>query len=124
MKIKYSSFDEYINNQPEKQKKALLELADCILDAAPNAIKIINYNIPAFALTEEGKRDQQIMIAAYKTHLGFYPHPTTIEYFFDKLSEFKKAKGSVQFPLSTPLPKELIIEMVTYRVKLINNQKS
>jgi hypothetical protein len=41
----------------------------------------MNYKIPAFALVEEGKRDQQIMIAGFLKHVGFYPHPDVIEAF-------------------------------------------
>ena len=107
----YTSFDEYLDDQPEEIKKVLLELTDYILEAVPRAVKMINYNILAFALVEGGKRDQQIMIAGFKKHIGFYPHPTTMEHFWDKLDGYKKARGSVQFPLSHPLPKELIIEM-------------
>ena len=80
---------------------------------------MMNYNIPAFALIEGGKRDQQIMIAGYKKHLGFYPHPSAIENFLDELKVYKVGKGSVQFPVSKPLPKDLIIKMVNYRKGLI-----
>ncbi|RAJ08964.1 hypothetical protein LV92_03182 [Arenibacter echinorum] len=59
------------------------------------------------------------MIAGYKTHVGFYPHPTTIEKFNSELSNFKKGKGSVQFPLNKSLPKELIESMVAYRMELL-----
>ena len=36
-----------------------------------------------------------------------------------KLEDYNKGKGSVQFPINKPLAKELIIEMVTYRVSLL-----
>ncbi len=117
------SFDEYLEGQSEEAKKVLLALRDHILTAVPSAIQLMNYNIPAFALIEGGKREQQIMIAGYKRHVGFYPHPTTMEYFWDQLDGYKKAKGSVQFPLSKPLPKELIIKMVKYRKGLIDKQQ-
>ncbi len=60
------------------------------------------------------------MIAGYKNHIGFYPHPTTMEKFDSELSEYKKGKGSVQFSLDKPLPKDLIIRMVKYRKELLN----
>ena len=113
----FSTFDEYIENQSDDVKEFLLELTECILSVVPDATKMINYNIPSFALIDGGKRDQQIMIAGYKKHVGFYPHPTTIEKFWDELDGYKKAKGSVQFPLSKPLPKQLITEMVKFRKK-------
>jgi len=116
----FISVDEYFEAQPEKTKNALLELKEFILKAKPNATELLNYNIPAYALTEGGKREQQIMIAGYKKHVGLYPHPTTMEKFDSELSEYKRAKGSVQFPLDKPLPKELIVKMIEYRLSLLN----
>ncbi len=69
-----------------------------------------------------GKRVEQIMIAGYKKHVGLYPHPTTMEKLDTELSAYKQAKGSVQFPLDKPLPKELIEKMIRYRMELLNKQ--
>ncbi|WP_194766299.1 iron chaperone [Tamlana sp. I1] len=118
-KVAFKTVDEYFNSQPENSRKALLELKACILKAAPYATELLNYNIPAYALVKHGKREQQIMIAGYKNHVGFYPHPSTIEKFDSELSAFKRAKGSVQFPLNKPLPKDLIVRMVKYRMALL-----
>ena len=119
----YKTIDDYINDQPNGTKEALINLKDCILEAAPDAEELFNYNIPAFALVKNGKREQQIMIAGYKKHVGFYPHPTTIERFSNKLSIYKKGKGSIQFPIDKPIPCDLIIEMVQYRRKLLRGDK-
>ena len=115
----YNSVADYINAQPQQTKNALLELKDCILKVEPNATELLNYNIPAYALVRNGKREQQIMIAGYKKHVGLYPHPTTMEKFESELTKYKRGKGSVQFPLDKPLPIELIIRMVEYRKKLL-----
>jgi uncharacterized protein YdhG (YjbR/CyaY superfamily) len=53
--------------------------------------------------------------AAFKHHIGFYPAPRGIKAFKDKLSIYKGAKGSVQFPLDQPLPPELIARIVRFR---------
>lgn len=116
----YKSVEEYFNSQPEKTKNALLELKKCILKVAPNATELFNYNIPAYTLINDGKREQQIMIAGYKKHVGFYPHPTTMEKFESELIEYKRGKGSVQFPLDKPLSTKFIERMVNYRMKLLN----
>lgn len=108
--------DAYISAQPNDARRALEELRSCILLAAPNVSELMNYNIPAFALVADGKRDQQVMIAGYARHVGFYPHPGVIKAFADRLFEYKFAKGSIQFPLNMPIPKELVIEMVKYRL--------
>ena len=118
-KKEYHSITEYIEDQPRLTQKALHELRSYILEVAPDAVEMFNYNIPAFSLIEGGKRDQQIMMAGYKKHVGLYPHPTTIEQFAEELKGYKQGKGSVQFPLNQPLPKDLIIRMVSYRKKLV-----
>jgi uncharacterized protein YdhG (YjbR/CyaY superfamily) len=123
VKDNISDFNNYLKNQPEMTKNALIELRSYILEAAPDAIELINYNIPAFALIEGGKRDEQIMIAGYKNHIGFYPHPDTIEAFKIKLTAYKYAKGSIQFPLNKPITEELVIDMVKYRQLQINHTK-
>lgn len=116
---KFNSVEEYFNGQPEMTKTALIELRKCILDVAPDAIEMFNYNIPAYALVKGGKRDQQIMIAGYKKHVGLYPHPTVMEKFDSELDKYKKGKGSVQFPLDKPLPTDLIKRMIKYRIELL-----
>ncbi|MDY7396150.1 DUF1801 domain-containing protein [Aureibaculum sp. 2210JD6-5] len=116
---KFKTVDDYFNALPEETKKVLIELKKCILNVKPNATELFNYNIPAYTLVEGGKREHQIMIAGYKTHVGFYPHPTTMEKFDSELSEYKRGKGSVQFPLDRLLPKDLIESMVKYRLEQI-----
>jgi uncharacterized protein YdhG (YjbR/CyaY superfamily) len=108
--------DAYIAAQPPEVQRALEELRACIWKAAPGVSELMNYNIPAFALVNGGKRDKQIMIAGYSRHVGFYPHPDTIEAFADQLAAYKCAKGSIQFPLNKPIPKALVIKMVKYRL--------
>lgn len=122
-KVEFKNVDEYFETQPKNVREKLLELKECILKVEPNATELLNYNIPAYALVENGKREQQIMIAGYKKHIGFYPHPTTMEKFDSELSEYKRAKGSVQFPLDKPMPKELITRMIKYRTELIKKKK-
>ncbi len=112
--------DDYFQAQPENTRKALLELKACILSVKPDATELLNYNIPAYALTENGKSAEQIMIAGYKKHVGLYPHPTTMEKFDAVLSAYKRAKGSVQFPLDKPLPNGLIMRIIKYRMVLLN----
>ncbi|QEN04755.1 DUF1801 domain-containing protein [Thiospirochaeta perfilievii] len=117
----FKTIDDYISAQPEGTKEALITMKQCILKALPDVEELFNYNIPAFALVKNGKIEQQIMIAGYKKHVGFYPHPTTIEKFYDRLTDFKQGKGSIQFPIDKPIPCDLIIEMVKYRKQLINS---
>lgn len=118
-KIVFMTVEDYFEAQPEKTRQALLELKKCILKVVPDAVELVNYNIPSYALIKGGKRDQQIMIAGYKNHVGLYPHPTTMKQFDKELQDFKKGKGSVQFPINKPLPTSLIEKMIEFRKNLL-----
>ena len=119
----FETIDDYIASQPEAVRKALHELRSIIKEAVPDAVEILNYKIPAFNLVPNGKRDQQIMMAGYARFVGLYPFPTTMEKFADELKGFKQGKGSVQFPLDKPLPRDLIIRMVKFRKEELAGQR-
>ena len=55
-------------------------------------------------------------ILLLKNHIGFYPIPSGIDAFKEELAEYKKGKGSIQFPIDKPLPYELISKIVKLRV--------
>lgn len=118
----FGTIDDYIASQPEEAQKVLQELRCIIKEAAPDAVEILNYKVPSFILVPNGKRDQQIMMAGYANFVGFYPFPTTMAAFSDELKDYKQGKGSVQFPLNKPLPKDLIIRMVKFRKEEIQKE--
>ena len=111
----FETIDDYIANQSEEAQVILKELRSIINKAVPEAIEVKNYKVPTFTLVPNGKRDQQIMIAAYAKFVSFYPFPTTMAKFSEELKDFKQGKGSIQFPFNKPLPKDLISQMVKYR---------
>ncbi len=111
----FKTIDDYINSQPNEAQSVLQELRRIIKEAAPEATEVLNYKVPSFTLVADGKRDQQIMIAGYAKFVSLYIFPTTMEAFSDQLKAYKQGKGSVQFPLNKPLPKDLIIKMVKSR---------
>ena len=111
----FATVDDYIAHQPEERQAILKELRSIIKEAAPDALEILNYKVPTFTLVPGGKRDQQIMFACYAKFVSFYPFPSTITAFSDELKAYKQGKGSVQFRLDKPLPKDLIMRMVRFR---------
>ena len=118
----YESINEYIDEFPADVQSKLYELRTCILNIVPEAEELFNYGIPAFAFVEGGKREDQVMIAGYKNHVGFYPHPTTIEHFSEELKSYKIGKGSVQFQINEELPVNLIKSMLKFRYELIKTK--
>lgn len=107
----YTTIDEYIAQCPADIRETLHTLRKVIKDAAPGAQEKISYQMPAFAL-----HGNLVYFAAFKNHIGFFPTPGGIEAFKEELSQYKGAKGSVQFPLDKPMPYDLIVRIVKYRV--------
>jgi uncharacterized protein YdhG (YjbR/CyaY superfamily) len=105
------TIDEYMAGFPEGTQSALREMRKLIAESAPNAVETMSYAIPTFDLN--GKH--LVHFAGFDKHIGFYPTPSGIEAFKDELAPYKSAKGSVQFPLSQPLPNDLIRRMVAFR---------
>ena len=81
-------------------------------EIAPEATGIISYGIPTFRL-----QGNLVHFGAYPHHISFYPAFSGIEAFKDRLFEYKRSKGTVQFPLERPIPYDLLREMVVFRVK-------
>jgi uncharacterized protein YdhG (YjbR/CyaY superfamily) len=108
----YKNIDEYIATFPPEIQTLLSQLRVAIHEAAPEAEETISYQMPAFR-----QNGALVYFAAFKDHIGFFPTPTGIETFKDKLSGYKTSKGTIQFPLDQPLPLDLIKEIVRARVK-------
>jgi uncharacterized protein YdhG (YjbR/CyaY superfamily) len=105
------SVDDYISGFPGSTRELLNQIRDTIKNAAPEAEELISYRMPAFRF-----HGMLVWFAGYKNHIGFYPASTGIKAFDTELSGYKRAKGSVQFPLDKPLPLELIAKIVRFRV--------
>ena len=118
---KFKSVDEYLKSQPEDTRKTLVALRALIMDAVPDATELLNYDIPAYALVKGGKRDKQIMIAGYKTFVGFYTGNGILEHFSKELEGYTVGKASVQFPNNQPLPKSLIVQIIEFKKKILSN---
>jgi uncharacterized protein YdhG (YjbR/CyaY superfamily) len=110
--IKFSSIDEYIDAFEEPTQRMLIQLRNLIKVLAPDAQEVISYNMPAFKY-----HGVLVYFAAHKNHIGFYPMAAAIEVFQSELTDCKWAKGSIQFPLTQPLPIKLISDIVKFRVE-------
>jgi uncharacterized protein YdhG (YjbR/CyaY superfamily) len=107
------SIDDYIAQFPSATRQVLEELRALIKATAPEATETISYAIPTFDL---GGR-HLVHFAGFDKHIGFYPIPSGLEAFKEDLNPYKTGKGSVQFPLGKPLPRDLIRRIVEFRVE-------
>jgi uncharacterized protein YdhG (YjbR/CyaY superfamily) len=116
--IKPRSVDEYIKSFPKESQTLLKQLRATIKKAAPKADEVISYSMPGYRMN-----GLLVWFAGYSKHIGFYPGASGISEFKNELTEYKNAKGSVQFPIDEPLPLVLITRIVKFRVNE-NNAKA
>ncbi len=112
---KMTTVDEYILQFPVEVQAILQTLRKLVKDISPEAEEKMSYQMPTYYL-----KGNLVHFAAYKNHIGFYPTPAGIDAFKDELSDYKSAKGSVQFPIDKPIPFELIKRIVEFRVSEMN----
>ena len=103
--------DQYISIFPEDIQEILQEIRSTIQQAAPGAEEAISYQMPTFKL-----KGNLVHFAAYKKHIGFYPAPSGIERFKNRLTDYETSKGAIRFPLDKPIPLDLISDIVAFRV--------
>ncbi len=102
----------YIKNLPPATRKEFKKLRDTIVSAAPKAEDHFSYGMPGLRL--EGKI--LVWYAAWKNHLSIYPITAAIKARLAKdLAGYKMSKGTVQFPLSEPVPSTLVRKLVKAR---------
>ena len=111
-KVVPETVDQYIAAFPADVKKRMQQLRKTIKAAAPKADELISYQMPGYKYF-----GMLVYFAAFKNHIGFYPGAGGILEFYKKLSSFKSAKGSVQFPHDRPIPYDIISKIVEFRVK-------
>ena len=109
--VEDNNIDSYLDRFSQEIREILVQLREIILSSAPNLEEGMSYGMPAYKY----KKKPYVYFAGYKNHIGLYATPNTHEAFKEKLASYKQGKGSVQFPLTQPIPFELIQEMLVFR---------
>ena len=91
----------YIAAQPARTARELRKLRAAIRSVAPGAVEAFGYGIPGFRLYDQ----PLVWYAGWTYHTSMYPMTAAIRRgYADELKGYKMATGTVQFPLSGPLP--------------------
>src|SRR5689334_8608305 len=105
--------DIYIRNEPASVQKALKSLRVLIRKAAPTASEKIAWGMPTFYL-----QGNLIHFAAFKKHLSLFPGSDAVSHFSQELRRrgLTYSKGTIQIPYETPLPAQLLTQIVKFCV--------
>ena len=107
-----TSIDAYIDAAEPAAQPALRRVRQIVRAVAPDASETISYRMAAF-------RQGRILVyfAAFKSHIGIYP-PIKVDASLEKaLAPYRGPKGNLRFPLSAPMPYDLIERVVRAAAK-------
>ena len=110
---KCGSVEEYIGSFPAGVRAVLEQVRRAILDAVPGAGETISYQIPTITL---GGRPL-LYFAGWRRHISLYPAPAGDEALERRLGPYRSARSTLKFPLSQPVPYDLIAQVARLRVR-------
>jgi uncharacterized protein YdhG (YjbR/CyaY superfamily) len=112
--VSASEIDDYLEQLDEPKRSTLRRLRQTILDVVPDADQGISYGVPAFKL--HGKTIAGF--AAFKKHLSYLPHSGSVfPELADVLSSYPKSSGALRFDIDTPLPRDVVEQLIAVRIK-------
>ena len=111
-KTDFQSVAEYLTTLPKPTRVVLQRVRAAIRKAVPAGEEGISYQIPTVKL--EGRA--VIYFAAWKDHYSLYPATEkVVTSLARKLADYEVSKGTIRFPLSEPVPVELIAAIAQIR---------
>lgn len=105
--------DEYIAGFPEEVQEILRTIRAMIGKAAPGAEEAISHGIPTFNLNGACL----VYFAAYRNHISLYPAPVGHPEFEKEMAVDGSGKGTMKFPLDTPIPYDIVRRLVKFRIR-------
>lgn len=118
-KVRFESVADYLAAQPPEGRRALERIRAAVLNAVPQAQETISYNMPTVIL--HGKT--LLHFAVWKDFCSVYPaNSRLLEALGNELKRFLTEKSTLRFPLSEPLPLELIERVATFRAEEISSR--
>src|SRR5262245_7393066 len=104
--------DEYIASFDTDVQAILRKVRATVRAAAPNAVEIISYRMPA--LKQNGVL---VYFAAFKGHIGSYPPIRGDPKLEKEASAYAGEKGNLRFSYDKPIPYKLIGALTELRVR-------
>jgi uncharacterized protein YdhG (YjbR/CyaY superfamily) len=109
--------DNYIAKFPDTTKSKLDEIRSVIKTESPQLKESLKWGNLAYS-----NGTIMFILAGYKNHVGFHVTKTVIEKLKNNLVAYQTTPGSVKFPLSEPIPTELIKDIILTRLNEYEKQ--
>jgi uncharacterized protein YdhG (YjbR/CyaY superfamily) len=119
-RTKSKSVKEYIAAKPKEVRVILNRVRSTIRKAVPAAEEVISYQIPAYKLNGV----LLVFFAGWKQHYSLYPvSDALLAAFKNELAGYKISRGTIRFPLSEPVPVDLIERIAKFRAEQLTKRE-
>lgn len=109
---RFTTHDAYIAAQPAQMRKPLATIRATVGKAAPNAVEVISYGMPAYKLNGR----ILLYFAAWKAHVAIYPgSATTLAALADLVQPYVASKGTLRFEAGKPVPVRVVRTLARMR---------
>lgn len=102
------SVDDYLRRLPDDARAILQELRLRLRAISPGLGETIRYQMPTITLNGRSV----VHFAGWRHHVALYPVPDGDADFERDIAPYRSGKSTVKFPYSSPIPYELIEQMV------------
>lgn len=104
--------DDYLNNLDPPTRAAFEHIRDLVMDLVPEAEQGTSYGMAAFKV---GQKPLLAFLAATH-HLSIFPFsPQVVDSVRDRLTGFEMSKGTIRFTVTTPLPDDVVGDVIRAR---------
>jgi uncharacterized protein YdhG (YjbR/CyaY superfamily) len=111
-KTSVRSVNEYIASKPKDVRAVLQRVRNAIRTAVPAATESLAYRMLVYTL--DGV--PVLYFAGWKHHYSLYPaSDALVAAFRDELARYQRARGTIKFPFSDPVPVPLIQRIARFR---------
>ncbi len=110
-----TSVDDYMAGLPDDRRAAMEVLRQTIRAAAPEAVEVISYNMPAFK-----SHGGQFLVSydSFKRHYSLFPaSDAVVEALGADLEPYLAGKGTIRFPADQPIPAALVARIIEIRFR-------
>ena len=115
----FRSVNEYVASKPKDVRVVLERVRGAIRAAVPSAEETISYQMPVYTL--DGV--PVLYFAGWKQHYSLYPaSDAMVAAFRDELARYHRARGTIRFPLSEPVPVRLIKRLARFRAEQLTTR--
>lgn len=116
MAEKAKTVDEYLSRLDPAYRAELERIRALVRELVQDTEETISYGMPT--LKYRGRA--LVYFTASQKHLSFYPSSWAIDELRERLADYKTTEHAIQYTPETPLPTDLIEELVRVHVREID----